>query len=188
MKKQSLAFFLAGILLLLAAAVGYLFFRMRSEQVARSEAANLPNAVVNGTFGSTTDLSADDLQMRRLIRGSITSVEDSSFILSTMVNWPQKDRRMNYIIETSPRTEYLCWPSKVTAQGGQEVVVIDATYLLTSESKLFMQGERPLTKAQATELLQKNNTVMVALQENFSAKPGAINTAFQVAILGCLDE
>lgn len=188
MKKQSPAFFLAGVLILLAGAVGYLFFHIRSQQVARSEAANLPNAVVSGTFGSTTDLSADDSQMRRLIRGSVTGIQENSFLLSTMVNWPQKDRRMNYTIETSPRTEYLCWPSKVMTSTSTEVVVIDATYFLTNETKLFMQGERPLTKAQATELLQKNNLVMVALQENFSAKVQAQNIAFQVAILGCLDE
>jgi hypothetical protein len=188
MKKQSPAFFLAGVLLLLAITVIYLFSRIRSEQVARSEAANIPNAVVSGTFGSTTDLSADDSQMRRLIRGSITGIQEDSFLLSTMVNWPQKDRRMNYVIETSPRTEYLCWPSKVSTQGGQEVVVIDATYFLTNETKLFMQGERSLSRAQAEELLEKDNIVMVALQENFSAKVQAVNTAFQVAILGCLDE
>jgi hypothetical protein len=187
MKKNTIAFFLTGLLILIAGVFVYGVFRFRAHQIDQSESRQRPEGVVTGTFGSTKDYSPDDAQLRRLIRGDVTLVEDDYFRLSTMVNWPEKERRMDMRFELSPQTQYLCWPANFKTANGELISVADSTFLLTDESRLMLQGETPLTKAQAIETLKRSSSVLVALEKNYAQVP-ARNTAFQIAIVGCKDD
>ncbi|MBW7944535.1 hypothetical protein H3C70_03990 [Patescibacteria group bacterium] len=185
MRKKNLLGILALVVFVLVVLGLYFFRRSQSQRVIVNQDAPFE---MSGAFAGVENVavSADAPSLNRVVRGYFDSIGDNNepFIyVSTQINWPEEEPLQNMTFQVLPQTEYLCWPSSFITGDGTTAEIKDTVYLLDSSHKLLLEGQVPLTYERAVDVLKQGDPVIIALQEPYSEN--RLNTAFQVAIVGC---
>ncbi len=183
MRKKSLWGILA-VVVVVAIVVGLYLFRRPQEVIIPPTAP----FELSGTFAGPQNisLSADSLSLSRVIHGYFDRVADEntpSVFISAQINWPEEEPQRILAFNLLPQTEYLCWPSTFTTGDGTVAEIKDTIFLLDENTKLFVQGQKPLTYTEALNVMKSGAPLIIALQESYAeTRP---NTIFQVGIVGC---
>ncbi len=156
---------------------------------------------VNAPFAGFNDTSADAPALNRLIRGKVTEIDESeqTVTIAVYVSFPDTTITRDITFSLTPRTQFLCWATKVTVPDGNVIDVERAAYLLDENTKLFQNGERRIDIKQAKRHLSQypvqtsgwfqnryEMSALIALETAYSQYRS--NNIFQVALLGCDDK
>jgi hypothetical protein len=176
---------IAAILFVSAIVLYYLFGRYSALQ-QRKLSEELLEGTVTAQFDGQGDTSPDAPALSRLIRGKFVELNGDEMTVATRINFPDKNRLLNIRYEITPKTQYLCWPSSMPDSAtGQPIPLDETNFILTDETRLFIQGETYLTRDEAIRKFESDKSLVLvgALEKPYVRLQK--NRIYQIGIVGC---